>query len=126
MQSIKPLDISYIIGKNVTTVSDYAFYGCSSLTNVYYTGSESDWNNISIGAFNDPLLGAEIVFLNIDPSTEKGDINGDGSVDNKDVVLLFRYASASDAYNPLYDYNDDGAVDNKDVVALFRYVSSAG
>ena len=115
---------SVTIGDGLTTVNDYAFYGCSSLTNVYYTGSESDWNNISIGTFNDPLLSAKITY-NCKGTSTKGDINGDGSVDNKDVVLLFRYVSGKSAYDPLYDYNEDGAVDNKDVVALFRFVSSA-
>ena len=115
---------SVTIGKNVTAVGDYAFYGCNNLTNVYYTGSESDWNNISIGTFNDPLLSAKITY-NCKGTSTKGDINGDGSVDNKDVVLLFRYVSGSSAYDPLYDYNEDGAVDNKDVVALFRVVSGS-
>ena len=56
----------------------------------------------------------------------KGDINKDGSTDNKDVVALFRYVSGGGAQtdDPAYDMNNDNSVDNKDVVALFRYVSS--
>ena len=56
-----------------------------------------------------------------------GDTNGDGAVDNKDVVVLFRYVSSASGseYDPALDFNGDGAVDNKDVVALFRYVSAA-
>ena len=55
----------------------------------------------------------------------KGDINGDGEVDNKDVVLLFRYVSGGgkSGDESVYDFNGDGEVNNKDVVALFRYVS---
>ena len=54
-----------------------------------------------------------------------GDLNDDGNVDNKDVVLLFRYVSgANNKYDYLYDFNQDGEVNNKDVTALFRYVSS--
>lgn len=54
-----------------------------------------------------------------------GDINGDGDVDNKDVVLLFRYASGGEANVNVtaLDVNGDGSVDNKDVVVLFRFVS---
>ena len=56
----------------------------------------------------------------------KGDVNGDNEVNNKDVVIMFRYVS--DLEEPgdetMYDFNDDGAVDNKDVVSLFRFVSS--
>ncbi|MBR6921148.1 MAG: dockerin type I repeat-containing protein [Clostridia bacterium] len=55
-----------------------------------------------------------------------GDLNEDGDVNNKDVVVLFRYVSGSNRLEDetFYDYNEDGAVDNKDVVSLFRYVSS--
>ncbi len=54
-----------------------------------------------------------------------GDINGDGSVNNKDVVALFKYVSGGEiAVNDIaLDINGDGSVNNKDVVALFKYVS---
>jgi hypothetical protein len=56
---------------------------------------------------------------------ETGDVNGDGSVDNKDVVALFRYVSSAEAaYDALYDFNGDGEVNNKDVAALFKAVSA--
>ena len=54
----------------------------------------------------------------------KGDANGDGSVNNKDVVFLFRYVtSISPAYSASYDMNSDGLVNNKDVVMLFKSIS---
>ena len=55
-----------------------------------------------------------------------GDCNNDGSVDNKDVVVLFRYVSSENKLDDetAYDFNGDGTVDNKDVVSLFRYVSA--
>ena len=55
----------------------------------------------------------------------KGDTNEDGAIDNKDVVVLFRYVSNSSvAYDAKYDINSDNEVNNKDVSTLFRYVSS--
>ncbi|MBO4868817.1 MAG: hypothetical protein J5585_03805 [Clostridia bacterium] len=55
------------------------------------------------------------------------DVNGDGSVDNLDVVALFKYVSGSgDADERASDCNRDGSVDNVDVVALFKYVSGGG
>ena len=62
----------------------------------------------------------------VDPPAEKGDCNGDGTVDNKDVVVLFRYVSGSEKAEDesVYDFNGDSEVDNKDVVALFRYIST--
>ena len=56
---------------------------------------------------------------------DAGDINGDGFLDNKDVVVLFRYVSGGSEYDSAYDFNDDGEVNNKDVVELFRFVSAA-
>ena len=57
--------------------------------------------------------------------TIPGDINGDGSVNNKDAVLLFRYVAGwqIDVGNALVDLNGDGSVNNKDAVLLFRYVA---
>ena len=51
-----------------------------------------------------------------------GDTNGDGEVDNKDVVALFRFVSGNKdiAIEENCDYNNDGSIDNKDVVSLFR------
>ena len=37
-----------------------AFYGCSNLKNVYYTGTEEQWANISIASYNTPLTSATI------------------------------------------------------------------
>ncbi|MBO4422516.1 MAG: hypothetical protein J5879_03690 [Clostridia bacterium] len=57
---------------------------------------------------------------------QRGDVNGDGKINNKDVVALFRYVSsgATDADPAIYDFTEDGKINNKDVVSLFRYVSS--
>ncbi|MBQ7699548.1 MAG: hypothetical protein IJT49_04305 [Clostridia bacterium] len=57
----------------------------------------------------------------------KGDVNRDGTVDNKDVVVLFRHVSGViyDVFDPeAANMNDDNAVNNKDVTLLFRYISS--
>ncbi|MBQ7698868.1 MAG: dockerin type I repeat-containing protein [Clostridia bacterium] len=56
----------------------------------------------------------------------RGDANGDGAVNNKDVVVLFRYVSGDAAGSTVVkncDYNGDGEINNKDVAALFRGVS---
>ena len=55
---------SVTIPKSVTTVGTFAFDGCDSLTDVYYGGTEAEWNAITIqgkGA-NDPLINANIHF----------------------------------------------------------------
>ena len=54
-----------------------------------------------------------------------GDVNGDGEIDNKDVVTLFRFLSGVKMTVALEncDFNKDGKVNNKDVTLLFRYLS---
>ena len=58
---------------------------------------------------------------------EPGDVNGDGSVDNQDVVALFRYVSGGkvEVVKAALDPDGDGDATNLDVVLLFRYVSGA-
>lgn len=54
-----------------------------------------------------------------------GDINGDGSVNNKDVTRLHRYLTdyAVEVVEDALDVNGDGSVNNKDLTRLFRYLS---
>ena len=55
---------SITIPNSVTEIKDYAFYKSNNLTDVYYDGTESQWNAITIGNYNDPLLAARIHFAN--------------------------------------------------------------
>lgn len=49
------------IPETVKTVGENAFYKCTSLTDVYYTGSEEEWKKISINSTgNTPLTNANI------------------------------------------------------------------
>ena len=50
------------IPNSVESIGAMAFFDCNRLTDVYYSGSEDEWNNISIYADNDPLLNATIHF----------------------------------------------------------------
>ena len=54
-----------------------------------------------------------------------GDINGDASVNNKDLTRLFQYLSDWDVSveEDALDVNGDGAVNNKDLTRLFQYLS---
>ena len=112
------------IPASILTLEMESFKGCDNLETVYFGGSEEQWKNIWIES-DSPLLNAEIVFNYSKPAPEPGDTNGDGAVDNKDVVTLFRYVSSGNTgYIVSYDFNGDNEVNNKDVVALFRAVSA--
>ncbi|MBR4910333.1 MAG: dockerin type I repeat-containing protein [Clostridia bacterium] len=54
-----------------------------------------------------------------------GDINNDGSVNNKDLTRLFQYLSdwEVEVNAAALDVNGDGSVNNKDLTRLFQYLS---
>ena len=56
------------IPASVTSIGDYAFFiEGSSLTDVYYGGSAEDWSEIEIGEWNDGLRAVDIHFLSSSP-----------------------------------------------------------
>ena len=120
-------DTSYTIPDSVTAISYGAFYGCTTLEIVYYGGNESQWNEIEIGFENDCLLNANIIFGKVDPEPEtiKGDVDGDGFVDNTDALMTLKYdAGIIDLTNDeleAADVNDDGYADNTDALMILKY-----
>ena len=53
---------SITLPKSLKTIRSEVFYGCSSLYEVYYEGSEEEWNNVVIEALNNPLQNAKIYY----------------------------------------------------------------
>ncbi len=49
---------SVVIPSSIKTIGTYAFTDCTSLTDVYYTGTEEEWNAIAIRTGNDYLTSA--------------------------------------------------------------------
>ena len=115
---------SIVIPDTVVDIGSCAFLSCEELKTVYYKGSEEQGKKISIDYGNEAFLEAKIIFNSGDGLP--GDCSGDGAVDNKDVVILFRYVSGDEKEEneSVYDFNNDGEVNNKDVVELFRFVST--
>ncbi|MCH5196635.1 MAG: leucine-rich repeat domain-containing protein [Oscillospiraceae bacterium] len=60
---------SITIPKSVTTISQDSFPSCTSLTDIYYTGSEEEWNQISIGTRNEALFNATVHYNSTAPET---------------------------------------------------------
>ncbi|MBQ8505391.1 MAG: leucine-rich repeat domain-containing protein, partial [Clostridia bacterium] len=53
---------SITIPSSVTSIGDCVFLFSDNLTSVYYTGTEEQWNNISIGDDNEYLTNATITY----------------------------------------------------------------
>ncbi len=63
-----------IIPNSVTSIGEGAFHYCRSLSAVNYMGTQAEWNKISIDNSNDPLRGANKIFL-----LEKGSVPFEGA-----------------------------------------------
>ncbi len=91
-----------MIPDSVTSIGGCAFSGCSALTDVYYAGSEEEWSALTIGAQNGPLTKATIHYIATGPTptpsgtSVPGDANGDGKVDAFDLQRLKKYLADAD------------------------------
>ncbi len=63
---------SVLIPDSVTNIGDCAFYGCNNLTSVYYSGTASEWLNVSIAEDNNPLESATLYHYSQHRPTQKG------------------------------------------------------
>jgi hypothetical protein len=60
MLSVLLPNIVCTVPESVTEIGESAFDGCTSLTDVYYIGTEEQWGEISIGSNNESLTDANI------------------------------------------------------------------
>lgn len=60
-----------------------------------------------------------------EPAYTPGDINGDGSVNNKDLTRLMKYLAGEEVgvVSGSLDVNGDGSVNNKDLTRLMKHLS---
>ena len=59
---------SIILPNSISSIGNYAFNSCSSLANVYYAGTQTQWNNINFGSGNNPLQNATIHYNSTGPA----------------------------------------------------------
>ena len=56
----------------------------------------------------------------------KGDVSGDGVVDNRDLIMIARYLVKLVEFNDMQkeaaDWNEDGRINNTDLVLIARYI----
>ena len=103
-------------------MSSYAFYNCSALKNVYYTGTANEWNNITISTGNQPLTNAAITFNYI----KCGDSNGDYEINANDLTVIINLILSNKIdyeSNITCDANGDGVINLLDLVRLKKYLA---
>lgn len=94
------------------------FYGFSETINVKRTGNQSVYvYAINVGGGNNIELGHKTVNIKSNSYT-RGDINGDGKIDQRDAELCEAMLLGTVAYHPAADVNGDGKLTVLDVSAL--------
>ena len=104
---------SITIPNSVTSIGDWAFWYWESLKDVYYTGSEEEWDKISIGISNSYLTGAKIHFIVNDPAvaptcTEDGKTEGSHWSDSDIVIKAQEIIPATG-----HTYSDEWTIDKE-------------
>lgn len=61
---------SIMIPESITKIEWGAFRDCSNLKDVYYVGSQRQWEQVQIAEYNEPLLNAAIHFNSVGPCPE--------------------------------------------------------
>lgn len=112
---------SVTIGNSVTSIDWYAFYNCDSLTDVYYNGTEEEWNKITIEEEgNEPLLSATIHFKNA-----VGDPNNDGKINSSDALVCLQHSvgkiKLTDSAFTAADVDKNGKINSADALKILQY-----
>lgn len=132
-----------VFEEGVTELMDYAVVGCTSLksvtlpstlekiglsaftddtqlTDVYFNGTQEEWESIEIAEGNEPLLNATIHFA----EDVRGDVNSDRFVNATDALVILRHAVRIDELTgqtlEKADVNADGFVNSSDALVVLR------
>ncbi|MEE5992442.1 MAG: leucine-rich repeat protein [Oscillospiraceae bacterium] len=98
------------IPEGVTTIGNNAFGECPSLEEIYYAGTEKQWNEITIDYGNDILDDVIIHFS--DTESEKFSV--------ADVIALHKALKSGKGAPKKYDLNGDNVVNVIDLALLKR------
>ncbi len=96
------------IPDSVTSIGTSAFSGCTGLTDVYYGGSEAQWNAIEFGSMNECLTGAEIHYnsaMPADPPTGIESLQVDIGTATVTVIVRCEEGVTAGACCAFYDEN---------------------
>ena len=114
----------------LTEIGAFTFADCDSLTTVYYSGTEAEWNAIvaTLDEDNAPLLAATVICsdtqtggdeessADLSASEEAGDVSV-----SEDAILESGDESGDLAVITVGDVNFDGGIDSLDAAAVLKF-----
>lgn len=134
-----------VLPKSVQSIGDMVFAD-TPIKDIYYVGSETDRELITIDSDNSELFSATWHYNTCKPSEhtytnnldatcencewirwvyKSGDINADGAINNKDLGLLMQYLNdwGVEINTDAADVNGNGSINNKDYGLLMQYLN---
>ncbi len=114
------------IPTSVTVIEPFAFCECETLS-VKYMGTPEEWEAIEISEDNNaPLLSAEIEYTLL-PVYSPGDLDGDGTIDTSDVLIILHKATGLIELNEelfaFADINHDEDISSDDALIVLKYIT---
>lgn len=111
---------SVTIPNGVTSIEKYAFYGCTALKDVYYLGTQTQWQNVKVDADgNAPFLAAAVhcTGSNTQPATpdQPAALSGTANPSNNSLSVNGQAASTA-----VYKINGNNYFKLRDVAALLN------
>ncbi len=101
---------SVTLPSTITSIGLRAFELNNNLTDVYYNGTQEQWDAIAIGDENEPLLNATLHFVK-EQESRAGDLNADGKTNSTDALIVLYYKVGRMELTPeqleLADFNKD-------------------
>ena len=113
---------SVVLTENIKYIRNYAFYKCPNIATVFYTGSESQWNEILLYNGNENLTNAEIVY-NATKKTYKFETNCDIALGDMTDYAIFTMPTVQNGGMTLTGWYDNKALSGEPVT--FPYYGDA-
>lgn len=105
-----------VIPKTVRRICCETFFGCSAMKNVYYTGTQSQWNKITLEDYNDEIKSFKFYYA--------GDANTDKKVNSNDALIVLQYATGvvklGAEQKALADLNADNKINSGDALKILQ------
>ena len=105
-----------VIPKSVRRICCDAFYACTAMKKIHYTGTQTQWSEIEIEDYNDEIKSFKIFYA--------GDIDSDGKTNSSDALIALKAATGISKLNSVQkmmaDLNCDSTVNANDALKILQ------